>query len=133
MGQNHILVVDDDESFLSMIARILQLEGYRVETARTGKEAIEKSNSNSYNLALIDLRLPDMDGSDLLTAMRETTPRMIKIMLTGYGLAGGGGEEVRKHADGYLVKPVEIEDLLRTIKMHLEKQGNAVQGASIAT
>ena len=133
MSQKHILAVDDDESFLKTIARILQLEGFRVETARTGKEAIEKSNSNSYNLALIDLRLPDMDGTDLLTTMRETTPRMIKIMLTGYGSTGDEGEEIRKHADGYLVKPIEIEDLLRTIKMHLEKQENTVQGASIVT
>ena len=121
MGQDHILVVDDDESFLRMIARILQLEGYRVETARTGKEAIEKSNSNTYNLVVVDLRLPDMNGSDLLNAMRKTTARMIKIMLTGFELAGDEAEEVRKNADGYLVKPVEIDDLLGTIKKHLGK------------
>jgi DNA-binding NtrC family response regulator len=125
MDQKHILVIDDDESVLGTIARILELEGYRVETARTGKEAIEKSNLDSYNLAIIDLRLPDMDGTNLLTTMRETTPRMIKIMLTGYPSAGERTEAIRRNADGYLVKPIEIDKLLRLIKNHFEKQESA--------
>jgi DNA-binding response OmpR family regulator len=126
LGQKHIIVVDDDESFLRIITRILELEGYRVETARTGKEAIEKSNLDYYNLAIIDLRLPDMDGTDLLTLMRDTTPRMIKIMLTGRVSAGDRFEAIRKDADRYLVKPIQTDDLLRTIKNHLEKQASAV-------
>jgi len=133
LNQKHILVIDDDESVLGTIARILELEGYKVETARSGKEAIEKSNLDSYNLAIIDVRLPDMDGTDLLTAMRDTTPKMIKIMLTGYASAGGRTETVRRNADGYLVKPIEVDDLLRTIKNHLEKQESAARGASVTT
>jgi DNA-binding response OmpR family regulator len=136
MVQKRILVVDDDESVLGTIARILELEGYRVETARTGREAIEKSNLDSYNLAIIDIRLPDMDGTELLTAMRDktpTTPKMIKIMLTGYVSAGDRTETVQRNADGYLVKPIEVDALLRTIKNHLEKQENDAHYASIAT
>jgi DNA-binding response OmpR family regulator len=130
------LVVDDDESVLVTIARILELEGYRVETARTGREAIEKSQLGSYHLAIIDIRLPDMDGTELLTAMRDktpTTPRMIKIMLTGYVSAGDRTETVRRNADGYLVKPIEVDALLRTIKNHLEKQESTAHGASATT
>ena len=120
--EKRILVIDDDESFLRMIARVLQLEGYKVETAKTGKEAIEKSNQDSYNLAIIDLRLPDMDGTDLLTAMRETKPRMVKIMLTGHVSPGDKAEAIKMNADAYLVKPIGTIDLLRTIKEHLERQ-----------
>jgi len=120
-----ILVIDDDESFLKIITRILELEGYGVETARTGKEAIEKSNLGSYDLAIIDVRLPDMDGTDLLTAMRDTTPRMIKIMLTGFGSAEDRVEAIERNADDYLVKPIQMEKLLGTIKNHLEKQSQA--------
>jgi DNA-binding response OmpR family regulator len=135
LDQKRIIVVDDDEAVLGTITRILELEGYRVETARTGREAIEKSNLGFYNLAIIDIRLPDMDGTDLLTTMRDktpTTPRMIKIMLTGYASAGDRAETVRRNADGYLVKPIEVDELLRTIKNHLEKQENAAHRASAA-
>jgi two-component system nitrogen regulation response regulator GlnG len=125
MDPKQILVIDDDESVLGTIARILELEGYRVETAKTGKEAIEKSRLDSYNLAIIDLRLPDMQGTDLLTAMPETTPRMIKIMLTGYPSTEARTEAIKRKADGYLVKPIQIDELLRTIKNHLEGQENA--------
>jgi DNA-binding response OmpR family regulator len=135
LDQKHILVVDD-ESVLGTIARILELEGYRVETARTGREAIEKSQRGFYNLAIIDIRLPDMDGTGLLTAMRDTTPttpRMIKIMLTGHASAGDRTETIKENADSYVVKPIEVDELLRTIKNHLEKQENAAHGASTAT
>jgi DNA-binding NtrC family response regulator len=120
-----ILVIDDDESFLRVITRILELEGHGVETARTGKEAIERSNLGSYDLAIIDVRLPDMNGTALLTAMRDTTPRMIKIMLTGYGSAEDKVEAIKRNADDYLVKPIQMDNLLGTIKNHLEKQSRA--------
>jgi two-component system nitrogen regulation response regulator GlnG len=122
LDQKHILVIDDDESVLGTIARILELEDYIVETARTGKEAIEKSRLDSYNLAIIDLRLPDMDGANLLTAMQDTTPKMIKIMLTGYPSAEGRTEAIRRNADDYLVKPIGMDELLRIIRNHLKKQ-----------
>ena len=122
MEKKRILVIDDDEAVLQRIVRILELEGYNVDAAKTGKEAIEKSNLNSYNLVLIDIRLPDMEGTKLLTAMRETTPRMIKILLTGYPSAENMAEAAEGHADGYIVKPVGIDDLLKTVKEHLRKQ-----------
>jgi DNA-binding response OmpR family regulator len=136
LSQKRILVVDDDESVLVTIVRILELEGYSVDTARTGREAIEKSNLDSYNLAIIDIRLPDMDGTELLTAMRDktpTAPKMIKIMLTGYVSAGDRTETVQRNADGYLVKPIEVDALLRTIKNHLEKQESTAHDASATT
>ena len=104
-----------------------------IETAKTGQEVIEKSNLTSYNLAIIDLRLPDTSGADLLTAMRETTPRMVKIMLTGNPSTGDRTEIIKESADDYLVKPVEIENLLRILKNHLEKEEDIVDCASTAT
>jgi len=132
LNQKRIIIVDDDDSVLVTIARILELEGYAVETAKTGQEAIKKSNLASYNLAIIDLRLPDMNGADLLTAMRKTTPRMVKIMLTGYPPSEDRTETIKENADDYLVKPVEIEKLLRIVKEHLEKQESAGDCASTA-
>jgi DNA-binding NtrC family response regulator len=126
MGETaRILVVDDDESIRKTIATILEDEGYIVETAETGKEAIKKSKAKFFNLALIDIRLPDMEGTKLLSAMKETTPRMVKIIVTGYPAVQNAVESVNKGADGYILKPVNIDNLLETIKGHLKKQQEA--------
>lgn len=78
-----ILVIDDEESIRRTLSMTLQHAGYFVDTAENGTQAIDKSAENFYNLALIDIRLPDMEGTELLTSLRETTPRMVKIILTG--------------------------------------------------
>lgn len=70
-----ILVIDDDESIRRTISKSLKRAGYLVDAVENGKQAIEKAEANFYNLALIDIRLPDMDGTKLLTAMKETTPK----------------------------------------------------------
>jgi len=117
-----IIVVDDDESIRKTLSTVLEEKGYIVDTAENGKEAIEKSNTKFYNLALIDVRLPDMEGTQLLTAMMKTTPKMVKIMLTGFPAMQNAIDAVNKGADGYITKPANIDDLLDTIKKHLEKQ-----------
>ena len=66
-----ILVVDDDESIRNATKRILEKEGYDVDLAATGMEAIEKTKSIAYNLALLDIRLPDMDGVELLNLIKD--------------------------------------------------------------
>jgi len=120
--KSRILVIDDDEGIRKVVAEALKSEGYSVETASTGKEAVEKSQTNFYNLALIDIRLPDMEGTKLLTSMKETTPEMIKIILTGYPALQNTIDAVNKGAHSYLVKPIKMDELLRTVKQHLKKQ-----------
>jgi DNA-binding NtrC family response regulator len=117
-----ILIVDDDESVVKPIVEILRLEGYSVDTAKTGKEAIEKSNLRFHNLVLIDIRLPDMEGTKLLTALKDTTPKMVKIIITGYPSPATAAEAVKTGADGYLVKPAKMRDLLKMVKDRLKKQ-----------
>ena len=120
-----ILVIDDDENVRKVLEMTLKANGYTVDTARDGKEAIEKSSRNFYNLALVDIRLPDMEGTALLTAMRETTPRMVKIVVTGYPSLDNAIEAVNKNADGYIVKPFKTEQLLSMIEERLRKQREA--------
>jgi two-component system response regulator PilR (NtrC family) len=120
-----ILVIDDDERVRSVLVRTLEDEGYVVDTAVDGRQAIQKSNANFYNLALIDIRLPDMEGTRLLTEMKETTPKMVKIIVTGYPGLQNAIEAVNRGADGYVVKPFKTEDLLKTVKEHLKKQEEA--------
>ena len=126
MGERaRILVVDDNEGIRKVLKTILEEEGYVVDTAENGKEAIDKSNAKFYNLALIDIRLPDMEGTKLLNAIKETTPKMVKIIITGYPSLQNAIEAVNKGADAYILKPFDMDNVLNKIREHLKKQKEA--------
>ena len=101
---------------------ILEDEGYIVDWAANGKEAIKKTNEKTYNLALLDIRLPDMEGVDLLKLLKDNVPRTRKIMVTGYPSMQSAINALNKSADAYLVKPVDVEKLLNTVKEQLQLQ-----------
>jgi len=122
-----ILVVDDDESIRNSLAAILRDEGYAVDVAASGGEAIRKSKETVYNLALIDIKLPDMEGIDILIRMKDTVPKVRKIMMTGFPSVQNAIAAVNRKADAYLVKPVEVEKLLGTIREQLKLQENEKQ------
>jgi len=117
-----ILLIDDDEFVRKTISKALEKAGYRVDTAESGAEALEKARTNFYNLALIDIRLPDMEGTKLLTAIKDTIPKMVKIILTGYPSLQNAIDAVNKGADAYITKPVDIAELHKIIKEQLKKQ-----------
>jgi two-component system chemotaxis response regulator CheB len=127
VNKKRILVIDDDEFVVKNLSMILKVQGYEVDAAGTGKEALEKSNLNTYDLALVDFRLPDIEGTKLLTAFRETRPRMVKIMLTGYPSTENKADALERNADAFLLKPVKIDALLHTIKEHLFEQSRNVE------
>jgi DNA-binding response OmpR family regulator len=101
---------------------ILEDEGYEVDLAASGKEGVQKSKETSYNIALLDIRLPDMEGVQLLKLLKPAVPRTRKIMVTGYPSTQNAIEALNKNADAYLIKPVDIEKLLNTIKEQLKLQ-----------
>ena len=117
-----ILIIDDDENIRKVLKTILEDEGYIVDTADTAKKAIERSEKAFYNLALIDVRLPDMEGIELLSKMRSTKPKMRKIIVTGYPTLQNAIAAVNKGADAYVMKPFDVERILQTIKEQLHKQ-----------
>jgi len=123
MGETaRILIVDDDENIRKVLTTILEDEGYIVESVGTAKKAIAKTGKKFYNLALIDVRLPDMEGIELLTRMKDATPKMRKIIITGYPTLQNAVEAVNRGADAYIVKPFDMKKTLRTIKEELTKQ-----------
>ncbi|MEM3613151.1 MAG: response regulator [Candidatus Bathyarchaeia archaeon] len=117
-----ILIVDDDVDICKTLSLILEGEGYSVDVANTGAEAIGKSKEKAYNVALLDIVLPDMAGTELLKKLHETTPKMIKIMVTGYPNLQNAVEALNYNADAYLIKPVNYEKLLKVIEEKLQKQ-----------
>jgi two-component system response regulator HydG len=117
-----ILVVDDDKSILRTFTCILQKHYYKVDTAETGKEAIEKTENKHYDLALVDIRLPDTDGTELLARLKRQLQNTIKIIITGFPSIESGIKALDEGADAYLVKPVKPEDLLMLIKEKLKNK-----------
>jgi len=120
MNKASILIVDDNEGILETLSAILEEKGYRTDTAKNGREAIEKSKTNFYDLALLDIRLPDIEGTKLLTKMKETRPKTVKIMITGYASLQNAVEALNLGADAYIMKPVDPENLLKIINEKLK-------------
>lgn len=119
-ARKKILIVDDDKSILRIFVRILQKQGYETDIAETGEEAIEKCSNCSYDLALIDVKLPDIDGIDLLKKINLGNPDIVKIMITGFPSIDDGIKALNSGSQAYLVKPVKPEDLLKVIKEKLK-------------
>ncbi len=120
--QPKILIVDDDQNIRETMLAILEDEGYKVDSASTGKEGLQKANEKTYNIALLDIRLPDMEGVELLKLMKINVPRTRKIMVTGYPSTQNAVDSLNKNADAFLIKPVDVEKLLDTIKVQLQLQ-----------
>lgn len=115
-----ILIVDDDEGICKTLSAILKAEGYQTTIATTGKEAIEKTKTHFYNLALLDIRLPDVEGTQLLAQLQKTTPETIKIMITGYPSLKNAVAALNLGADSYIMKPLDPAELLKTVRKKLE-------------
>ncbi|MGE5555624.1 MAG: response regulator [Methanocella sp.] len=114
-NKKKILIVDDDQTILHAFRRILERCGYEVETAQSGSEAIAKANTRHYDLALLDLRLPDMKGTDILTRAKHQLESTAKIIITGYPSLESGVVALEEGADAYLTKPVHPNELLLVI------------------
>ncbi len=117
-----ILIVDDDPILRESLVSILENEGYYIDTASTGAEAEAKVRKEFFHLALLDVRLPDMTGTDLLVKINKIAPRMKKLVLTGYPDAASAIEAVNQRADAYLTKPFDPDVLIRLIAENIETQ-----------
>jgi len=120
-----ILIVDDDENIRQSFSTVLMKAGYEVEAAENGASAVAKSATRFYNLALIDIRLPDVEGIELITRLNKTNPEMVKIIVTGFPSVQNAVEAVNRGANGYIIKPAKMEELLKMINEHLKKQETA--------
>ena len=117
-----ILVVDDDAEVRKTLSSILSKEGYSVETAENGKQATKISEKSRFDIALIDIKLPDMEGTELLHRLKENQPHMVKIVITGFPTLENAMKTVNEGADGYILKPFDVEKLLEMIRKHLKRE-----------
>ncbi len=118
-----ILLIDDDKDILTLETIFLSREGFNVESAETGAEAIEKSQKKHFNCALIDIVLPDMHGTRLIKELSNGPPvKMRKIMVTGHATLDNAIDALNFGAHAYVEKPIKHEDLLLVVKDQLGKQ-----------
>lgn len=109
------LVVDDSDTILGIIKEILIEDNYLVDTAKTASKALEKIEQETFNVAIIDIRLPDMNGVELLKKIKEKNPKINCIIMTAYS-EEQPQKALEMGADGYFIKPIDIEKLKELLK-----------------
>jgi DNA-binding NtrC family response regulator len=117
-----VLVVDDDTGVRDMLSSVLNDEGYVVEAVENGKKAIKACEKLFFDVALIDVELPDMKGTELLARLKKMRPKMVRIIITGHPSLDSAMKAVNERADGYVLKPFEITELLEKIRKLLTEK-----------
>ncbi len=118
----HILIVDDEASQRNLLAGFLEKKGYTITTAASGKEAIEKNRTTGFDLAILDLKMPEIDGIETMAQMKDIDPETYFIILTGYGTIESAVEAMKLGAYDYLNKPVNLDELELMIERIYEEQ-----------
>jgi DNA-binding NtrC family response regulator len=122
-----ILVVDDEMSIRESLSGWLQQDGYQVETAPGGPEALAKTQENHYDIMLLDVKMPEMDGLTLLKRLKEVDPDTLIVMMTAHGDIHDAVEAMKLGAYDYLLKPFELEELSFTIEKLVQMQTLALE------
>jgi two-component system response regulator PilR (NtrC family) len=117
-----ILIVDDDTNVRIMLSAVLNDEGYLVEAVENGKKAVNACEKSLFDVALIDIELPDMKGTELLNRLKKMQPKMVRIIITGHPSLESAMKAVNERADGYVLKPFEVTELLDMIKRLLTEK-----------
>ncbi len=118
---SNILIVDDEKAIRKTLGEILSYEGYKMDEAADGEEALKKFKEKSYDVVLCDIKMPRMDGIEFLERAREANPDTPIIMISGHGTIETAVEAVKKGAYDYISKPPDLNRLLITIRNAMDK------------
>lgn len=117
-----ILIVEDDEGTHRSLSLVFRGKGYRVDTAVTGQEALDKAGARFYNVVLLDIRLPDMDGVSLLEPLKALHPDMAVIMVTAHASVDTAVQSLNRGASSYIIKPIDLDETLALLREAVDKQ-----------
>ena len=120
--QIKLLFVDDEEKFLKGMTQRLELRDLVVHPFDNGLDALDSAKEQEYDVALIDLKMPEMDGEELLKKLKQLNPAMEVIILTGHGSEDSAVRTFREGAYEYLMKPCEIDELISAISRAYAKK-----------
>ena len=110
-----LLLVDDEKDFVNILSKRIKRRNIDVTKAFSGAEAIQALRAQEFDVAVLDLKMEDMDGIEVLKILKIMEPRLAVIMLTGHGSAEAAEQGIRLGAFDYLTKPCELEELLEKI------------------
>lgn len=113
--RKNILVVDDEPGMRALFSFMLGAKGFEVRTAGSGEEALKNVKASPYDLVFLDVRMPYMNGVEVLRSLRQMRPNISVVMMTGYAVEQLLNEAISEGARGYLRKPFTIEELMNSI------------------
>jgi DNA-binding NtrC family response regulator len=127
LSKAHLLVVDDEADFARMIQKVLVQAGYKVDAATSAAQAIALQRKHSYDLALVDMRMPEMTGLELLQYLNVRNKKIFVIIMTAYGSFSVGIEALRRGACDYLAKPFKLKVLKEKVKEALYRRARYLE------
>jgi two-component system, NtrC family, response regulator PilR len=119
---SNILIVDDEQSYRQLLTLVFESDGHTVRTATNGREALDVIQSEPADVIISDVKMPDMDGIEMLRAVRETQPDLGVVLMTAFASVETAREAFKLGADDFIQKPFDVEELKLIVKKTLEKQ-----------
>jgi len=117
-----VLLIDDEHGYVYVLSKRLSKRGFEVGKASSGSEAFQILRQRNFDVAILDLKMTDMDGIEVLKVLKKMAPELVVIMLTGHGSAEAAHEGIRLGAYDYLTKPCETEELIEIIMEAYDKR-----------
>jgi DNA-binding response OmpR family regulator len=128
-----ILLVDDDETIVTPFQLILESEGYQIDVATTGRQALEKMGEGEYHVVILDIKLPDMLGTEVARKIKMKKEDVNLIVITGYPNLTDSIETIDYGINDILLKPIDPDELLRTIEETIRWRASEASRASSST
>ncbi len=122
MEKFKVLIVDDEQDFLETIVKRLQARGINASGAESGYQALEKINDDNFDVVILDVKMPGMDGIETLREMKKKKPLLEVIMLTGHASVESGIQGMQLGAFDYVMKPVALDELLEKMRQAYERK-----------
>jgi two-component system response regulator PilR (NtrC family) len=119
---SNILIVDDEQSYRQLLSLVFESDGHNVRTAMNGRKALESLQTEHADVIISDVKMPDMDGIEMLKAVRETLPDLGVVLMTAFASVETAREAFKLGADDFIQKPFDVEELKLIVKKTLEKQ-----------
>lgn len=117
-----LLLIDDEIGYVNVLANRLAKRNFQVGKANSGTEAFQVLRQNDFDVAVLDLKMEDMDGIEVLKILKKMAPQLVVIMLTGHGSAEAAHEGIKQGAYDYLTKPCELDELIKKIQQAYAQQ-----------
>jgi len=118
-------LIDDEVGYVNVLSNRLSKRSFVVGKANSGSEALQRLRQQDYDVAVLDLKMEDMDGIEVLKILKKMAPELTVIMLTGHGSAEAAHEGIKQGAYDYLTKPCELEDLVDKIQEAYHQRNNS--------